>query len=97
VANRDVLQALTAEYSTLQAARSGTVFERNGRINVYLSTVSSFVVAHAFIGNVSRVGKPFFVFALILLPALFVLGVVTYEGTLQSGGSASLAGHGPHP
>jgi hypothetical protein len=59
VANTDVLQALSAEYSTLQAARSGTVFESNGRINVYLSTVSSFVVALAFIGNVSRVGKPF--------------------------------------
>jgi hypothetical protein len=79
------LEALSAEYSALQVGRSSTVFESNGRISVYLSTVSSFVVALAFIGNVSRVGRPFYVFALVLLPALFVLGWVTYARALQSG------------
>jgi hypothetical protein len=79
------LDALSTEYSALQMGRSSTVFESNGRISIYLSTVSSFVVALAFIGNVSRVGRPFYVFALVLLPALFVLGVVTYARTLQSG------------
>jgi hypothetical protein len=50
-----------------------------------LSTVSSFVVALGFIGTVSRVGQPFYLFALVLLPAVFVLGTVTYMRTIQSG------------
>jgi hypothetical protein len=79
------LTALTSEYTTLQSARSTTVFESNGRVAVYLSTVSSFVVALGFIGTVSRVGQPFYLFALVLLPAVFVLGTVTYMRTIQSG------------
>jgi hypothetical protein len=79
------LTALTSEYTTLQSARSTTVFESNGRVAVYLSTVSSFVVALSFIGTVSRVGQPFYLFALVLLPAVFVLGTVTYMRTIQSG------------
>jgi hypothetical protein len=77
--------AVTSEYWALQSARSGTIFESAGRITGYLSTLSSFVVALAFIGQVSELGRPFFLFAFLLLPTLFFIGVMTYGRVLQNG------------
>jgi hypothetical protein len=73
-----LLQALTTEHFTLQTARSATIMESNGRSALFLSTVSSAVVALAFIGQVADVGQPFFLFALAVLPTLFLLGLLTY-------------------
>lgn len=84
-ASSEYLTVLTSEYGALQAARSGTVFESGARITGFLATLSSFVVALAFIGQVSRLGRPFFLFAFVLLPTLFFLGLVTYVRILQSG------------
>jgi len=81
----ELINVLTSEYWALQSARSGTVFESGGRVTGFLSTLSSFVVALAFIGQVSRVGRPFFLFASLLLPTLFFVGAVTYVRVLQSG------------
>jgi hypothetical protein len=78
-----LLQALTTEHFTLQTARSATIADSNGRSALYLSTVSGAVVALAFIGQVAQVSQPFFLFALALLPALFLLGVLTYLRLLQ--------------
>jgi hypothetical protein len=80
---RQLLLALTTEHFTLQTARSGTIADSNGRSALYLGTVSSAVVALAFIGQVARVGQAFFLFALALLPALVLLGVLTYLRLLQ--------------
>jgi hypothetical protein len=79
-----LLAALTTEHFTLQTARSATIMETNGRSALFLSTVSSAVVALAFIGQVADVGQPFFLFALVLLPALFFLGLLTYLRLTQS-------------
>jgi hypothetical protein len=79
-----LLAALTTEHFTLQTARSATIMETNGRSALFLSTVSSAVVALAFIGQVADVGQPFFLFALALLPALFFLGLLTYLRLTQS-------------
>lgn len=49
-----------------------------------MSTVSSAVVALAFIGQVADDGQPFFLFALAVLPTLFVLGLLTYLRLAQS-------------
>ena len=78
-----LLQALTTEHFTLQTARSATIADSNGRSALYLSTVSGAVVALAFIGQVAQVSQPFFLFALALLPALFLLGVLIYLRLLQ--------------
>jgi hypothetical protein len=51
---RQLLQALTTEHFTLQTARSATIADSNGRSALYLSTVSSAVVALAFIGQVAH-------------------------------------------
>jgi hypothetical protein len=79
-----LLQALTTEHFTLQTARSATIMESNGRSALVLSTVSSAVVALAFIGQVADVGQPFFLFALAVLPTLFLLGLLTYLRLAQS-------------
>jgi hypothetical protein len=79
-----LLQALTTEHFTLQTARSATIMETNGRSALFLSTVSSAVVALAFIGQVADVGQPFFLFALAVLPTLFFLGLLTYLRLTQS-------------
>jgi hypothetical protein len=81
---RQLLQALTTEHFTLQTARSATIADSNGRSALYLATVSSAIVALAFIGQVAHLGRAFFLFALALLPALVLLGVLTYLRLVQT-------------
>jgi hypothetical protein len=81
---RQLLQALTTEHFTLQTARSATIADSNGRSALYLSTVSSAVVALAFIGQIDHTGRAFYLFALALLPALVLLGILTYLRLVQT-------------
>jgi hypothetical protein len=81
----EVLQMMIAEHNNLQAIRSGTIFDSNGRTNLFLGTVSSAVVALAFIGQTSGMTQPFLLFALILLPSLMFIGLVTFLRVYQSG------------
>lgn len=80
----NILQFMTTEHSTLQAARSATVADANGRAAVFVSSVSSGAVALAFIGQVSSMGSAFYLFALVLFPSLFFLGLVTFKRALQT-------------
>jgi hypothetical protein len=90
----EILQILITEHNNLQAARSATVFEANGRTSLFLGAVSSSVVALAFIGQLSEMGKAFFVFALILLPSLIFLGLVTFLRVNQTGIEDMVASRG---
>src|SRR5436190_15874256 len=74
----------TTEHFNLQTARAGTISEANGRASIYLAALSSNLIALAFIGQVSRLGTAFYAFALILLPALALVGTVTFERLVQS-------------
>ena len=74
----------TTEHFNLQTARSMTVSEANGRANLYLAALSSNLIALAFIGQMSRLGAAFYAFALILLPVLAFVGVVTFLRLVQS-------------
>jgi hypothetical protein len=80
-----MLQFMATEHSVLQAGRSATIFETGGRTAVFLGTVSSTLIALAFVGQISRLGTAFFAFALVLLPTLFFLGLVTFERATQLG------------
>jgi len=80
-----MLHFMTTEHSALQAGRSATIFETGGRTAVFLGTVSSTLIALAFIGQISRLGTAFFAFALVLLPTLFCLGLVTFERAMELG------------
>lgn len=61
-----------------------TVSEANGRASIFLAAPSSNLIALAFIGQMSRLGVAFYVFALILLPVLAFVGVVTFLRLVQS-------------
>jgi hypothetical protein len=74
----------TTEHFNLQTARAITVAEANGRANIYLAALSSNLIALAFIGQMSRLGAAFYAFALILLPVLAFVGVVTFLRLVQS-------------
>jgi hypothetical protein len=52
-----MLQFMTTEHSALQAGRSATIFETGGRTAVFLGTVSSVLVALAFIGQISKLAR----------------------------------------
>jgi hypothetical protein len=74
----------TTEHFNLQTARAATVTESNGRAAIYLAALSSNLIALAFVGQVSRLGTAFYAFALILLPVLAFVGVVTFLRLVQS-------------
>ena len=78
-----ILQFMTTEHLALQTASSATIAEANGRSALFLSSVSSAVVALAFIGQVSGMGEPFFLFGLVLFPSLFFLGIFTFARVVQ--------------
>lgn len=79
------LTALTTEHFNLQTARIGTISEANGRSSLYLGTLSSAVIAIAFIGQqANELGGAFYLFALTLLPTVFLLGVFTYLRLVQT-------------
>jgi hypothetical protein len=72
----------------LQSSRALAVSDANGRAALFLGTVSSTLIALAFIGNISHIGTQlgtaFYMFALVLFPALFFLWLVTFDSVLQS-------------
>jgi hypothetical protein len=74
----------TTEHFNLQTARAATITEANGRASIYLAALSSNLIALAFIGQMSRLGTAFYAFALLLLPVLAFVGVVTFERLVQS-------------
>jgi hypothetical protein len=74
----------TTEHFNLQTARALTVSEANGRASIYLAALSGNLIALAFVGQMSRLGDAFYAFALILLPVLAFVGVVTLLRLVQS-------------
>jgi hypothetical protein len=84
-----VISIMTTEHYNLQTGRAMTVSDANGRASLFLGTVSTSLVALAFVGGFSRsgagVGQAFYLFGLVLFPSLAFLGLVTFERVLQSG------------
>src|SRR4051812_19047367 len=73
----------TTEHFNLQTARALTVSEANGRASIYLAALSGNLIALAFVGQMSRLAAAFYAFALILLPVLAFVGVVTFLRLVQ--------------
>jgi hypothetical protein len=73
----------TTEHFNLQTGRAATISEANGRATIYLAALSSSLIALAFIGQMSRRGPAFDAFALIVLPVVAFIGVVTFERLVQ--------------
>ena len=83
-AQQQILQFMTTEHFTLQTARSATIAEANGRCALFMGSVSSAVVALAFIGQASGLSEGFFLFGLVLFPSLLFLGIFTFKRVLQT-------------
>jgi hypothetical protein len=84
---QELLTALTTEHFGLSGAQSVVNSESSSRAALYISSVSSTLVALGFIGQISQLGDVFNVFALTALPTLYVLGLFTFtrlvQGTVQ--------------
>jgi len=79
-----MVSMITTEHYNLQTGRSMTVADANGRCTLFIGAVSGALIAIAFTGQVSRMGTAFFVFSLVLVPSLLLMGLITFERVLQS-------------
>lgn len=75
------VNALVTEHFVLQSERSSTIGESNGRASLYLTSLSSSLVA---LGFAAQVGRRFDAFVVAILPALFVLGEFTFVRLVQN-------------
>ena len=82
---QQLLTALTTEHFGLAGTRAQVTGESSARAALYISAVSSTLVALGFIGQISEVGDAFNVFALTVLPTLYILGFFTFVRTIESG------------
>lgn len=80
-----LISIITTEHYNLQAGRSMTILETNGRSSLFVGAVSSGLVALALVGQLSHLGTAFFVFSLVVIPTLVFMGLITFERVLQSG------------
>ncbi len=78
-----IIPVMTTEHYNLQSGRSMAISESMGRASLFLGTVSTTLVALALVGQVTKLGQDFFIFALVIFPALFFLGLVTFQRVLQ--------------
>ena len=85
---------MTTEHYHLQMGRSMSISEANGRSSLLVGAVSSGLVALAFVGQLSHLGTAFFVFSLVVLPTLFLMGLITFERVLQTGRADTLYARG---
>ena len=69
------ISALVTEHFVLQAGRSAIVSEQVGRITIYMGALSGALIAFGFLAQVVTRLDPF---VAAVLPALFVLGELTF-------------------
>lgn len=72
--------ALLTEHFVLESARGITVSESSSRASLYLMTLSSALVAFGFLASTPYAPG----FLAVVLPAVFLLGVFTYERLVQT-------------
>jgi hypothetical protein len=82
---QELLTALTTEHFTLQGARAQTASESASRASLFIFAVSSTLVALGFLGQGTQRDQTFHVFALIVLPTLYLLGVFTFIRMVECG------------
>lgn len=73
--------ALVTEHFVQASARAATITESNGRAAIYLSAVSSGLVAFGFLAQGPGRLDPF---VAAVLPALFILGIFTFIRLVQT-------------
>ncbi len=76
---------MTTEQFTLQTARSTTTAEAHGRATLFLSTLSSALVALGIVAQTSAFGQPFGIFARLVLPPIAFLGIIPSSAPSRPG------------
>ena len=71
------LQILSTEHWSLLASRSLAWNESFSRAGMFLSTLSGAIVALALVAQASAFGEAFLLFALVILPVVLFIGVMT--------------------
>jgi hypothetical protein len=79
-----LVSIMTTEHYNLQTGRSMTTAETNGRSSLFVGAVSSGLIALTFVGQIAHLGTAFFVFSLVVLPTLWLMGLITFERVLQA-------------
>jgi hypothetical protein len=77
------LQILMTEHWSLLAHRGFTYTETLGRTSIFVAALTGSVVALALVAQATEVGDSFVAFALVLLPVVYFLGVVTFVRLMQ--------------
>ncbi len=80
-----LVSIMTTEHYTLQTGRAMTTAETNGRSTLFVGAVSSGLIALTFVGQIAHLGTAFFVFSLVVIPSLWLMGLLTFERVLQAG------------
>jgi hypothetical protein len=73
----DALQILAAEHWSLLSARSLVYTESMSRASMFIAALSGAVVSLALVAQATDFGSGFLAFALVLLPVVYFLGLVT--------------------
>jgi hypothetical protein len=84
VDRQQLLSILTTEHFTLQGARGSTISESAARAALYVGALSSALVALGFVGQGGQRSTVFDVFALVVLPTVYVLGIFTFVRLVDS-------------
>src|SRR5215510_6922585 len=82
-----LLTTLTTEHFALQGARGSTIAESSARAAMYLGSLSASLVSLGFLAQISATGDTFRVFALVVLPTVFALGIFTFVRLVESTGA----------
>jgi hypothetical protein len=75
---------LTTEHFTLQGSRASTISESSSRAALYVGALSSSLIALGFLGQASEFETAFDIFALVVLPTVYLLGLFTHVRVVQS-------------
>jgi hypothetical protein len=78
LAGPHALQILMTEHWSLLAARSLVYTEAMSRTSIFVAALGASVVALALVAQATEFGDGFVAFALVLLPVVYFLGLVTF-------------------
>jgi lipid-A-disaccharide synthase-like uncharacterized protein len=81
---QSILLFMTTEHFNLQTARGIVNAEITSRLQLFVSSLAGTIVTLTLAAQLSAMGSPFWTFALILLPTVYFLGVVTLLRILQA-------------
>lgn len=79
-----LITLLTTEHFTLQGSRASTISESSSRAALYVGALSSSLIALGFLGQASGFDTAFDIFALVVLPTVYLLGLFTHVRVVQS-------------